>query len=97
MNRAQKRQIINNNERMYTVDEVNLMLRRTQKRTLDELANDYSAVMMYTLRHKFDFGHGRATRFIEAIKETFADIDTGLITIEDLKQTLEEEIGVIIQ
>ena len=97
MNRAQKRAIVNTNQKLYTEPEVRAMIRKTQERTLHKLADDYSAVMMYTLRNKLKFGHTRAKRFIQDVTETFADIDAGLITIDDLKQTLEDEIGVIIQ
>jgi hypothetical protein len=96
VNRAQRRA---NNEKaeMWTTPQVAAMLRKEQTKVLHKLANDYSAVVAMVLRDKLGYGHKRSKRVLTAISEMFADIQDGRLSVEDIKQTLGEEIGVVIK
>lgn len=96
MNRQQLRQAVKT-QQLFTLDQIREILHKDRSATLHKLADDYSAVMMWTLRNKYDFGHERSKKFIRHITETFDDIHAGLISIEDIKQTLNEEIGIVIK
>ena len=54
------------------------------------------AITIYELRNLFDFGQKRAVRLIEKQIELADSIDKGLLTVEDIMKTIEEEMGIVI-
>ena len=61
-----------------------------------ETAKEYGAVVALTLRDELDFGKKRTARFLEDVVERFGDVKAKRLSIEDIIETLGEEIGLII-
>jgi len=62
-----------------------------------QTAKEYSAVVALSLRDELDFGRKRSVKFLEGVNERFGDIKAGRLSIEDIVETLDDEIGVIIK
>jgi len=61
-----------------------------------QTAKEYGAVVALSLRDELDFGQKRSVRFLEGVNERFGDIKAGRLSIEDIIETLGDEIGLII-
>jgi hypothetical protein len=64
---------------------------------LKKAVNDYSAVVALCLHDKLGFGHERAKKFLTAVGDMFADVQDKRLSIDDIKATLDKEIGVQIK
>ena len=83
--------------RVYTTPQVEYMLRKQLSTALHNAVNDYSAVLALCLMDKLGFKHKRCKRFLSEVGTRFDDIQKGLLNVEDVKQTLAEEVKVFIQ
>jgi hypothetical protein len=94
MNRAQRRAGITTN--YYTEAQVRQLLVSDRQKLLKKFANDYSAVVALCLRDKLRFGKKRSMRFMEKVDILFQDLANGVITIDDIKQVLVDEVKIYI-
>jgi hypothetical protein len=94
MNRAQRRAGITTN--YYTEAQVRQLLVSDRQKLLKKFANDYSAVVALCLRDKLRFGKERSIRFMEKVDILFQDLANGVITIDDIKQVLVDEVKIYI-
>jgi hypothetical protein len=97
MNRTQRRALVSSNVKLYTEQEVRAMVRKSNEDVMKKLADSYCAIMTLTLRDCLKFGHVRSKRFIEHFTTLCNDLQDGLLTVDDIKQTVTEEVGVIIK
>ncbi len=54
----------------------------------------YSAAVMLCLRDKLGFGPVRARRFMNHVEELFDSINREYLSLEDVIQTVEEELNI---
>ena len=94
LNRAQRRAAITTN--YYTEAQVRQLLVSDRQKLLKKFANDYSAVVALCLRDKLRFGKERSIRFMEKVDILFQDLANGVITIDDIKQVLVDEVKIYI-
>jgi hypothetical protein len=57
----------------------------------------YSAAVMLCLKDKLGFGPVRAQRFMNNVEELFDAINQGYLSLEDVIQTVEEELKITIK
>jgi hypothetical protein len=96
MNRAEKRRAFRNGE-LYHAKEVEQIAKGTAKDFLKQFVNDYTAAIALALRDELDFGHVRTKRVLDRIASIFDSINKGHLTVEDIKQTLSEEVRIMIR
>jgi len=96
VNRAEKRKAIKTGSLM-TTGEVNVLLRAEGRRMLNKAVNDYSAALCLVLRDELGFGKDRAQRFLSKVSEIFEDISDERLSVEDIKKTIKDEIGIVIK
>lgn len=65
--------------------------------TIRKTIHDMLNVTALCMRDKLRFGHLRTRRMLEAIAETHDDTYKNRLSIEDIKETLKEEINIIIK
>jgi len=62
-----------------------------------QMATDFAlAVPLLTLHDDFGFGSVRLERFLNKSEKTYEGINEGYLTIQDILNTLEEEVGVVL-
>ncbi|MDK7377501.1 hypothetical protein QP531_06675 [Peptoniphilus harei] len=60
-------------------------------------ATDFAlAVPLLTLRDEFGFESVRLERFLKESEKTYEGINEGYLTIQDILNTLEEEVGLVL-
>lgn len=96
MNRQQLRNSIKKGD-FITLTEHEQRMRNFGVQLLRRAVNDYSAAVCLATRDELKFGRKRATRFLKKVNELFEDIERGRLDMNDIKSTLEEEIGVVIK
>ena len=71
------------------------------RRDADKLIHSsYTAFLLLgimALRTKFDFGSARIERWIDEINDLKESYEKGYISVQDLQQTIKEEIGIEIK
>jgi hypothetical protein len=82
---------------MFTEAQVREMIKRSNKQVLKKLADDYSAVLALCLRDRLGFGRLRAHRFLVGVTQMFEDLNADRLSLEDIKQTIDEELGIKIK
>lgn len=93
MNRQQRRQAFKDGSLM-PVQQARQMAQDNANKVLKKAVADYSAVVALCLRDRLGFGHKRAAKFLSEIGTIFQDVYEGRLSIEDIKLTLDEEIGI---
>lgn len=58
-----------------------------------EILGQYHLVWLFALREEFGFADSRARRVLNKFLEISEDIASGLITFDDLKEVIKDEIG----
>lgn len=91
MNRAERRKAAKGK-----VDHMDLKRLETQasQKAIDYTVTRYSAAVALACRDKLGFGKIRTQRFINQILEIFKAIDEDYLTIEDVVQTVKEELDI---
>jgi len=96
MNRKDFRNLSKQNK-LITVDEANRIMYQNCTKLVKKLADDYSAVVAFTLHDKLGFGRTRSHKFLAAVMTMFDDVQAERLSIDDIRKTIEEEIGVVIK
>ena len=65
-------------------------------RIIDYVVKQYSAVLALCLHDKLGFGKVRAQRFMYEVDRVFESINEGYLSLDDVIETVEEELGIII-
>lgn len=65
-------------------------------RIMDYVVKQYSAVMALCLHDKLGFGKVRAQRFMQDVDEMFDSINKGYLSLDDVLETVEKELGIMI-
>lgn len=71
-------------------------MQEQMKVNISKAVNDYTAALLACLHDKLGFGSKRAQRFASDVNELFDNIRLGLVSIEDIKEMIEEEMNIII-
>ena len=53
-------------------------------------------IILWELRNVYDFGEKRLTRLVEKVIDLSDSMDKGLISVEDVKNQLQEECGILL-
>lgn len=61
---------------------------------INKTVEDYSAALLLCLHDKLGFGPVRAQRFATDVQEIFDSILKGYLSIDDIKQTIKDELGI---
>lgn len=85
------------NPRMYTEDQVREMMNAQMLKTVQKAVNDYSCGVCMVLRDHLHFGPKRAQEFLDKVGKLYESIAEGYLSVEDIKQTILEELGVHIK
>ena len=96
MNRTQFRKLSKQGQ-LTTLQQARHIAVESGKEILTRAVTDYSAVLAFALREELGFGHARATKFLERVSTMFQDVQSGIISIEDIKAQIKLEIGVEIK
>jgi hypothetical protein len=93
LNRATRRRLERNG---IVVKELESIIEERTKDAIDYTVKQYSAVLALCLRDKLGFGKKRAQRFMKDVDTVFGDILAGYLTLDDVIETVEEELGITI-
>lgn len=63
-------------------------------RIIGYVVNQYSAVLALCLHDKLGFGKVRAQRFMREVEEMFDSINKGYLSLDDVIETVEKELGI---
>ena len=67
-----------------------------KEKDIGAVVNDYSAALLICLHDKLGFGRTRAQRFALEVEELFDNIRLGLVSMEEIKETVREELDIVI-
>lgn len=87
MNRKQRRE-------KFTGVEVEALKALAYANGVQDATSAIYASTLLVLRDKFGFGAIRAERLLAAITDQVDSINKGYVSIEDMKQTVNEELGI---
>lgn len=87
MNRKQRRE-------KFTGVEVEVFREVAYQQGVKDATSAIYASTLLVLRDKFGFGAVRAERLLAAITDQVDSINKGFVSIEDMKQTVNEELGI---
>lgn len=91
MNRETKRKILKGKiSEAELTEAVNLEIKRAVAITVHR----YSVVLALSLHDKLDFGPLRAQRFMGQVKETFDAVTQDLVSLKDIEETVNDELGI---
>ena len=88
MNREQRRK---NKKIQHIIDNIEEIKENTKKTTMHTLIDVYGTSVAMVLHDKFGFGEVRVKRAMNMIYEQFDSINKGLVSLEDLQETLLKE------
>ena len=66
-------------------------------RVMDYIVKQYSAVVALCLHDRLGFGKVRAQRFMREVDDVFDSINRGYLSLDDVLETVEEELGILIE
>jgi hypothetical protein len=95
-NRAQRRHNTNT-VGLWTTAQVRALLRDESKKHLRQFVDSYNAVIALSLHDSLGFGKKRCERFMLQMAERFNALADDTITVEDINQTLLDEVGIVIK
>ena len=96
LNSRKERKKLEQQDSGMSVYQVTRMLKAEVNKAVRQCVLDYScAVALYT-RDKLGFGHDRTRRLLDGVGTIFEDIHHGRLSIEDIKETINKEINIII-
>ena len=91
MNRETKRKILKGK---ITEAELTEALNLELKKAISITVHRYSVVLALCLHDKLNFGPTRAQRFMGQVKETFDAVTEDLVSLEDIEETVNTELGI---
>lgn len=66
---------------------------KIEKKHLEKLTNEYHLIWIWALRNKYEFGTKRINDILDKVGEIAQDITEGHISFDDIREALEDEIG----
>ena len=93
MNRATRRRL---QKGQVDVAELQEMVDERVMEAIGYTVRQYSAVMALCLMDKLGFGKVRAQRFMSDVDAMFADVSAGRLTLDDIIDAVEKELGITI-
>ena len=93
LNRGTRRRLERNG---VVVKELESIIEERTRNAIHHTVRHYSAVLALCLRDKLGFGKKRAQRFMKDVETMFDDILAGYLTLDDVIETVEEELGITI-
>lgn len=94
MNREQRRKAA---KKSLTHKDLKVITEQEAYNAMQFTVKQYSAAVMLCLRDKLGFGPVRAQRFIKDVDELFDSINQGYLSLDDVIQTVEEELNIRIK
>jgi len=99
LNRAERRRQLKDNiktETTYNLKTSDIVDIKTDtaKQAISMALNMMIALPVLVLHDKFGFGPKRTEKLIDEIKLLYDSFDQGYLTIEDMKNTIYEELGI---
>lgn len=96
MNRAERRKLKREEkEKTFTMkgSDIEEIKKQVMKKT-SKFAFDYIvSIPLIVLRDEFGFGQKRCERFCEAAAELLESINSGHLSLEDIRETIEKELN----
>lgn len=77
-----------------TYDEIQKYIKQGRDLAIRDATNFAIAGPMLILRDEFGFGGKRLMRFYEAYSDLYDSIEKGYLTINDIVQTIKEEVDI---
>lgn len=77
--------------------DLNVIIEQKAYNAMEFIVKQYSAAVMLCLKDKLGFGRVRAQRFMNNVEELFDSINQGYLSLEDVIQTVEEELNIRIK
>lgn len=82
----------------FTWDQIEDIKRKAVKETVDRVSREAFERMMVlsllVLRDEWGFGSKRMERFIDRLSELIEDVSEGRLSMDDIADALEEELGI---
>lgn len=94
MNREQRRKVT---KKKLTHKDLKVITEQEACNAIEFTVKQYSAVVMLCLKDKLGFGPVRAQRFMKNVDELFDSINQGYLSLDDVIQTVEEELNIRIK
>lgn len=98
MNRAEKRRAerqAQKQEKTYTLKDSDIEEIKSQMKKASRFAFEFTVgIPLLVLRDEFGFGKKRCEKFYEAASVLMDSMDKELLTVEDIRETLEKELDV---
>jgi hypothetical protein len=92
--RAQKDEIKTTKTYNLRTEELEVIKKDAALKAIETALNMMIALPIMVLHDKFGFGPKRTERLIDEIKKLYDSFDEGYLTIEDIKNTIYEELGI---
>jgi hypothetical protein len=89
--------IMKKKRKMITMSEfeLNQMLKFYYREGIKDTVKGVFAAMLITVHDKWGFGRIRSQRLLKQVEDQFDSIQKGYITVDDLVQTIDEELKII--
>ena len=94
MNREQRRKAA---KKSLTYKDLKVITEQEAYNAMQFTIEQYSAAVMLCLKDKLGFGPVRVQRFIKDVDELFDSINQGYLSLDDVIQTVEEELNITIK
>ncbi len=94
MNREQRRKAA---KKKLTHKDLKVITEQEAYNAVGFTVKQYSAAVMLCLKDKLGFGPVRAQRFMNNVEELFDSINQGYLSLDDVIQTVEEELNIRIK
>lgn len=99
MNRAERRRLDKEQQKKkatynLSTDEIVIMKKDTAMEAIEVAFDMMIAIPMLVMHDKFGFGPSRSEKLLDEIKILYDDFKNGYLTIDDMKSTIYEELGI---
>lgn len=91
MNRSERRRL---EKKGVTAKDLKVIESNSASKAIDYAVSGMIASFALVLHDKWGWGQTRIKRLLDQVNEQFDSIDNDLLTIEDMKQTILDEIGI---
>jgi hypothetical protein len=79
-------------QRVYSKEHIDGLLYNMKKEVIREIVEDYSYAFVLVMHDYLGFGHKRIRNVMEKMHTLWDDVRNGYLSVEDIKNTVIEEI-----
>jgi len=94
MNRQQRRQIA---KKRFTAKDIKQIELESQYKSMKIMTQGLTSAFLLILHDKFGFGHKRCTKLLNELYELMDSVDKNYLTLDDMKNAVEEELDIAIK